>query len=139
MPVPASSHDNPMSGCLDHIIPGKDIPRLMSSQQYKTNLKVWCFGICNDPSEMKTQGHAAMAGPAPSGPHEALSGPPGPRDQKGPKVRRKNIKKQDARVTKNQDAVHRQLHIESDTEKDADTDEESSQEPRWAGKDCREN
>lgn len=138
MPVPASSHEYQMSGFLDHMIPGKDIPRSMDNQQYRTKLEAWCFSICNDSSEMKTQGYTLMT-PVPSGPNEAISGPPGPVDQKGPEVPRKNIKKQDALVTKNQDAEHRQLDVESDPEEDADTDEESSQEPRWNAKDGREN
>ncbi len=74
-----------------------------------------------------------------SDPNEGLSDPSGPREQQGPKVRHKIPKKQDARVTKHQDAKHRQFDEESDPEKDADTDEESSQAPSWDGKNCREN
>lgn len=139
MQLPASSREFQFGGLLDLIIPGQDIPRSTDNQQYRTDLKVCFVGICNDSSEMKTQGYPPMTRPGPSGTHEALSGPPGSRDQKGPKVQHKKNKKRNARVTKNQDAEHRQLDIESDPEKDADTDEESSQEPRWDGKDGREN
>jgi len=74
-----------------------------------------------------------------SDPNEGLSGPPGPNDQKRPKERREKTKKQHAPVTKNWDAEHRQLDEELEPEEDADTDEESSEEPRGDGKDGRDN
>ena len=43
------------------------------------------------------------------------------------------------RVTKNWEAEHRQLYEELEPEEDADTDEESSEEPRGDGKDGRDN
>ena len=139
MPVPASSREFQTGGFLDHIIPGQDIPRSISDQQYQTKLEAWYFAMCNDSSEMKTQGYAPTTKPVPPDPYEAFSGPSGPRNLKGPEVRRRNTKKQNAPVTKNRDAEHRQFDVELEPEEDADTDEESSQELRGDGKDGREN
>lgn len=139
MPGPASSHEYQISGLLDHIIPGRDIPRSISDQQYRTNLEAWYIRISNDSPEVKPQVYAPRTGAISSDPNEGLSGPSGPRDQQGPEVRHKKSKKQHALVTKSQDAEHRQLDLEPEPGEDADTDDEPSQEPRWNAKDDREN
>jgi hypothetical protein len=139
MPVPASSHEYQIGGFLDHMIPGKDIPRPMNDQQYRPNLEAWFIRICNDSPEVNPQVYTTRTRAVSSDPNEGLNGPSGPRDQQGLKVRHEKSKKQDARVTKHQDAGHRQFDKESNPEEDADTDEDSSEEPRWAGKDCHEN
>lgn len=138
MLAPASSHEYQISGFLDHMIPGNDIPRPMNDQQYRPNLEAWFMRICNDSPEVKPQVYTTRTRAVSSDPNEGLSGPSGPRDQQGPEVRHKKSKKQDARVSKHQDAEIRQFDKESNPEKDADPNEESSQEPSCDGKDCRE-
>jgi hypothetical protein len=122
MPVPASSREFQTEGFLDHIIPGQDIPRSTSDQQYQTKLEAWYFAMCNESPEVKPQAYSTRTRAVSSDPNEGLSGLPGPNDQKGPKERREKTKKQHAPVTKNWDAEHRQLDEELEPEKDADTD-----------------
>jgi hypothetical protein len=138
MPDHALSHGYPMGGFLGHFIPGQDIPRPVGHQQYADELKAYYFSISIDSPEVPGPGHAPKTRPESLSPHQGANDPPESGAQRETNEQNRIIKKQNAQDLQSLAAEYRQLDRDQDLKEDAETDEETSQDPRSNGKNCRE-